>query len=86
MAPVIRRLLAAALLLASICNALAGTGAAAPPSAAPGVVAASTYGSGHLGSWFTDAFGLPAFRYEVDESADPRARQPELACATDAQH
>jgi Glycosyl hydrolase 36 superfamily, catalytic domain/Glycosyltransferase family 36 len=84
-APAIRRLLAAALLLASIRNALGGTGVPAASSAA-GAVVASTYGSGHFGAWFTDAFGLPAFRYDVDEDADPRARQPELAGATEAQH
>jgi len=46
----------------------------------------SRHGSGHLGSWFVDDFGLPAFRYEVDERSDPRAQQPELAGGTDAQH
>jgi len=46
----------------------------------------STYGSGHLGSWQVDRFDLPAFRYTVDEQSDPRAQQPELAGATDAQH
>jgi hypothetical protein len=46
----------------------------------------STYGSGHFGSWQVDRFDLPAFRYAVDEQSDPRAQQPELAGATDAQH
>jgi hypothetical protein len=46
----------------------------------------SSYGSGHFGSWFTDRFGLPAFRYDVDESSDPRARQAELGGGTEAQH
>src|SRR5262249_45077033 len=85
--PVIRGLLAAAVLLASIRNARAGGGTAGRSSAARAQpVAASTYGSGHFGAWFVDAFGLPAYRYDVDEGADPRARQPELAGATEAQH
>ncbi|HEV7730790.1 MAG TPA: hypothetical protein VGR62_01445 [Candidatus Binatia bacterium] len=46
----------------------------------------STYGSGSFGSWHVDRFGLPAFRYDVDQRTDPRARQPELADATSAQH
>src|SRR5207245_106943 len=46
----------------------------------------SDYGSGHFGSWFVDGFGLPAFRYELDEEHDPRAQQPELAGGTAAQH
>jgi len=47
---------------------------------------ASTYGSGNFGQWAVDQFGLPYYRYELDESTDPRARQPELAGATQAQH
>jgi hypothetical protein len=46
----------------------------------------SAYGSGHFGTWLVDEHGLPAFRYEVDEASDPRARQPELRGATRAQH
>jgi hypothetical protein len=46
----------------------------------------STYGSGGFGTWRVDAAGLPAFRYALDEAADPRAQQPELAGATEAQH
>ena len=44
----------------------------------------SSYGSGVFGAWHTDAFGLPAYRYTMDEAADPRAQQPELAGKTDA--
>ena len=46
----------------------------------------STYGSGGFGTWHVDAFGLPAFRYAIDETADARAQQPELAGGTEAQH
>jgi hypothetical protein len=46
----------------------------------------STYGSGCFGAWIVDRFGLPAFRYDMDERTDPRAQQPELAGGTQAQH
>jgi hypothetical protein len=46
----------------------------------------STYGSGGFGTWSTDAAGLPAFRYTLDETADARAAQAELAGGTQAQH
>ena len=85
MRAVIHRLLAAIVVLASARTAVAD----APPalsSARARPVVASTYGSGHFGSWFVDAFGLPAFRYEVDQDTDPRVRQPELAGGTQAQH
>ncbi len=67
---------------------------AAPAAHAPALLSAddtpanvdSTYGSGNFGAWFTDRFGLPAFRYDADEQSDARARQPELAGATEAQH
>ena len=39
---------------------------------------ASTYGSGSFGRWLVDGFGLPAYRYNVDEARDRDARQPEL--------
>jgi hypothetical protein len=63
--------------------------AAAPPflsadHSQPNV--SSTYGGGNFGRWFTDAFGLPAFRYETDEATDPKAKQPELGGQTWAQH
>jgi hypothetical protein len=44
---------------------------------------ASSYGSGDFGSWRTDAFGLPSYRYGIDELRNPIARQPELAGSTD---
>lgn len=46
----------------------------------------SSYGSGNFGNWRVDEFGLPFFRYTIDEATDPRARLPELAGATQAQH
>jgi len=39
----------------------------------------STYGSGAFGTWMVDRFGLPSYRYTVDEENDPVARQAELA-------
>ena len=47
---------------------------------------ASSYGSGAFGRWSVDRFGLPAFRYRVDEERVPWARQPELDGDTAAQH
>jgi hypothetical protein len=32
------------------------------------------YGSGHFGTWFTDAWGLPAFHYTCDQTTDPAAK------------
>ena len=46
----------------------------------------STYGSGSFGRWIVDGFGLPAYRYDIDEQTAPRARQPERGGATSAQH
>jgi hypothetical protein len=45
---------------------------------------ASSYGSGNFGRWIVDRFGLPAYRYEIDEAKNPIAKQPELAGNTDA--
>ncbi|MFN8174447.1 MAG: hypothetical protein U0T02_05200 [Solirubrobacteraceae bacterium] len=45
----------------------------------------STHGSGAFGRWTVDGFGLPAFRYLVDEQRTPWARQPETG-STAAQH
>ena len=47
---------------------------------------ASTFGSGAFGRWSVDRFGLPAFRYRIDEERVPWARQPELNGETAAQH
>ena len=35
----------------------------------------SPYGSGHFGSWITDGFGLPAYRYGIDEAKNPIAQK-----------
>src|SRR5215470_14570431 len=32
------------------------------------------YGSGYLGEWIEDEFGLPAFRYTCDQINDPKAK------------
>jgi len=73
--------------LAAIASAPAH--AAAPPflsgDASPSNDA-STYGSGHFGSWGSDRFALPFYRYDVDQAHDPKAKQPELAGGTQAQH
>src|SRR6267154_1265059 len=75
----------AALLLAGAAPALA---AAPPPlsrdNSSPNI--GSTYGSGNFGQWGSDGFGLPFYRYGVDEAHDAKAKQPELAGGTQAQH
>ncbi len=35
-----------------------------------------SFGSGYFGEWFTDAFGLPAYRYTCDQVHDPKAISP----------
>ena len=68
--------------------ALALSPAAPPPLSQDHRPAAvdSAYGSGSFGRWGVDEWGLPRFRYEIDETTDPRAKQPELAGGTLAQH
>ena len=44
----------------------------------------STYGSGDFGTWATDSFGLPSYRYTIHQNTDPVAHQSELAGSTDA--
>ena len=51
-----------------------------------GVDVSSTRGSGAFGRWTVDRFGLPAYRYTIDEETDPDAAQPELGGRTDAWH
>jgi hypothetical protein len=61
----------------------------APPSLSTGTTRpsiASTYGSGDFGRWLVDGFGLPAYRYTLDEATNPIAKQVELAGSTSAQH
>jgi hypothetical protein len=77
------------ILLFALLGVVTTAHAGAPPPLSAGRArppAASAYGSGSFGSWFVDAFELPAFRYTIDEAVDPRARQPELAGGTEAQH
>jgi Glycosyl hydrolase 36 superfamily, catalytic domain/Glycosyltransferase family 36 len=66
--------------------AMAPSAAAAPPllsrDRSPANIH-STYGSGHFGAWRVDRFGLPIFRYDLDEAVDPRAQQPEIYRRTD---
>jgi len=51
--------------------------AARPLTAAePRANAESTYGSGHFGTWISDAFGLPAYHYTCDQISDPKALSP----------
>jgi hypothetical protein len=47
---------------------------------------ASTYGSGTFGRWGVDRFGLPVYRYTIDENTAPQAQQPELNGNTAAWH
>ena len=47
---------------------------------------ASTDGSGSFGTWIVDRFGLPAYRYEIDEETAPQAAQPELGGKRHAWH
>jgi len=81
---------------AALLGAVACTLAAAAPALAAGppplsadhsrVGIASTYGSGIFGSWGVDRFGLPAYRYTLDEEKAPEAKQSELNGRTDAWH
>ena len=77
--------------LAGIAGAAAiATGVWAAPSQAisgwPAVPISSTVGSGSFGTWQVDPFGLPSYRYRIDELRSPIARQPELGGSTDAWH
>src|SRR4051812_31110725 len=82
---------------AAVCAGLALAIAAPAAAAAPPLLSKdhspirvdSSYGNGHFGAWQVDQFGLPLFRYELDEAVDPRAKQPEIyrrADTTDAWH
>ena len=84
-----RRRVFARCLAAACLAAVARWATAAPPplSADDGPVHVdSTYGSGGFGIWRVDETSLPAFRYLLDQTTDPRAQQPELAGGTEAQH
>jgi Glycosyl hydrolase 36 superfamily, catalytic domain/Glycosyltransferase family 36 len=75
----------------SVACALVAAAAAPAHAAAPPLLSHdrspvridSSYGNGHFGSWQVDQFGLPAFRYALDEATDPRAKQPEIYRRTD---
>ena len=65
---------------------IAAPAAAAPPRLSQNHSHAhidSTFGSGNFGVWQMDQFGLPVFRYDVDEATDPKAVQPEIYRRTD---
>jgi hypothetical protein len=78
--------LAALLVLAA---PLTGSTASAPPplsaDTSPADIA-SGYGSGDFGTWNVDRFGLPAYRYTMDQEHDPRAQNVELGGSVDAWH
>jgi Glycosyl hydrolase 36 superfamily, catalytic domain/Glycosyltransferase family 36 len=81
-----RRGALAALLCALALVVLAGAPAAGPAPLSgqrERVDISSRYGSGVFGRWFVDRFGLPAYRYRIDEERDPRARRPELSEVAD---
>ena len=59
-----------------------GTGALTWNASLPAI--ASSYGSGDFGRWTVDRFGLPSYRYTLDQQTSPLAHQAELAGGTDA--
>jgi hypothetical protein len=86
-----RRLGAGVVFVSTLAALTSGAGAGASPNDSGSLswnatlpLIASTYGSGDFGSWTVDRFGLPSYRYIVDQQTDPLARQAELAGATDA--
>src|SRR5436305_8804624 len=77
------------LALALVALAPAPASASAPPPLSrdrshPSI--ASTYGSGTFGRWRVDRFGMPVYRYTIDEDTAPQAKQAELNGSTDAWH
>ncbi len=52
----------------------------------PRVAVNSASGSGAFGRWGVDRFGLPVYRYTLDQARAPFARQPELLGSTQAFH
>src|SRR3982074_1670902 len=76
--------------LIAILSALvpASAGAAPVPLSADHsrVEIASRHGSGAFGTWTTDPFKLPEYRYAIDEQTAPAAAQPELGGSRDAWH
>ncbi len=53
-----------------------GERAAALPPGDPRVLQSTTKGSGIFGRWILDDAGLPAYRYDLDQYKDTRARYP----------
>ena len=81
----------ATILLAALCllGASAEAAAAPPPRLSADhsrVAIRSTYGSGVFGRWLVDAFGLPAYRYTLNQQTAPQAKQRELNGRNDAWH
>ncbi len=76
----------AAIACAAAIAAGASPAAAAPVAGWPSVPISSTVGSGSFGTWQVNQFGLPSYRYRIDEQRNPLARQPELGGSTDAWH
>src|SRR5438309_839887 len=79
--------LMAACALGGLVALLPAAAGAAPPAlsrAAWRSDIASSYGSGTFGRWFVDGFGLPAYRYTIDELTAPQAKQAELNGAVEA--
>lgn len=68
-----------ALVAGAVACVVAGTTATAIAAAPGSSNIDSDRGSGVFGSWTTDRYGVPAYDYEIDQDADPRAEQPELA-------
>ncbi|MGH7855889.1 MAG: GH36-type glycosyl hydrolase domain-containing protein, partial [Candidatus Binatia bacterium] len=76
--------------MSALAGAISPALAADPPpllsaDASPAMID-STHGSGDFGTWIVDRFGLPAYRYEIDEETAPQAAQPELGGRRDAWH
>ena len=86
MSRLVRSAVASGCSLLALGLSAAGAGAAPQPlsaDAAP-VEISSSFGSGAYGRWTTDRWGLPAYRYQIDELTNPIAAQPELDGNTSA--
>ncbi len=74
-----RRSLIPAALVAAL--ALAASAEAKPPplsAESPAPAPKSKVGSGSFGHWQVDRFGLPIYRYTLDQNNDPRGTLPEV--------
>ncbi|MGH7897980.1 MAG: GH36-type glycosyl hydrolase domain-containing protein, partial [Candidatus Binatia bacterium] len=86
----IARLGASALPVVFLLGGPSSASAASPPpllsaDESPADIA-SEHGSANFGKWTVDRFGLPAYRYEIDERTAPEAAQVELGGRRDAWH